>query len=147
MDSLYIVMPAYNEEANIANVIREWYPLLEGKAESSRLVVADGGSADNTLPILCELQRKYPQLVVLSRPGTDHGTKLLVLYDYAVRNNIDYIFQTDSDGQTNPGEFDQFWKKEKSMTLYWEIVRTGKMENPECLWKMCCDLFYGSVSA
>lgn len=113
MDSLYIVMPAYNEEANIANVIREWYPLLEGKAESSRLVVADGGSTDNTLPILCELQRKYPQLVVLSRPGTDHGTKLLVLYDYAVRNNIDYIFQTDSDGQTNPGEFDQFWKKRK----------------------------------
>ena len=111
MDSLYIVMPAYNEEANIANVIREWYPVLEGKDKSSRLVVADGGSTDKTLDILYELQKDYPKLKVLSRPGTDHGTKLIVLYDYAVRHNADYIFQTDSDGQTNPSEFEAFWKR------------------------------------
>lgn len=30
MDSLYIVMPAYNEEANIERVVRLWYPLLGG---------------------------------------------------------------------------------------------------------------------
>lgn len=111
MDSLYIVMPAYNEEANIANVIREWYPILEGKGEESRLVVADGGSTDRTLDILYKLQKEYPRLQVLSKPGTDHGTKLIILYDYAISQKADYIFQTDSDGQTNPVEFDQFWKR------------------------------------
>lgn len=111
MDSLYIVMPAYNEEANIANVIREWYPILEGKGEESRLVVADGGSTDRTLDILYKLQKEYPRLQVLSKPGTDHGTKLIILYDYAISQKADYIFQTDSDGQTNPAEFDQFWKR------------------------------------
>lgn len=30
MDSLYIVMPAYNEEENIENVVRQWYKLLGG---------------------------------------------------------------------------------------------------------------------
>lgn len=28
MDILYIVMPAYNEEANIERVVEEWYKLL-----------------------------------------------------------------------------------------------------------------------
>lgn len=31
MDSLYIVMPAYNEAENIKDVIEEWYPVLKGK--------------------------------------------------------------------------------------------------------------------
>ena len=28
-DILYIVIPAYNEEANIRNVIDDWYPVVE----------------------------------------------------------------------------------------------------------------------
>ena len=55
MDTLYIVMPAYNEEENIESVVRNWYPLLEGKSENSRLVVADSGSSDNTHSILLQL--------------------------------------------------------------------------------------------
>lgn len=109
MDKLYIVMPAYNEEANIIDVVKEWYPILEGKNEESRLVIADGGSKDNTLNILYDLQKKYPKLEVFSKPGTDHGTKLIFLYDYAIKQKADYIFQTDSDGQTRADEFEQFW--------------------------------------
>lgn len=28
MSSLYIVMPAYNEEGNIENVVKDWYKIL-----------------------------------------------------------------------------------------------------------------------
>lgn len=110
MDKLYIVMPAYNEAENIEEVVREWYPILEGKDEESRLVIADGGSKDNTLQILYKLKEQYPKLEVFSKPGTDHGTKLIFLYDYAIKSGADYIFQTDSDGQTCPNEFDEFWQ-------------------------------------
>ena len=110
MDKLYIVMPAYNEEANIVDVVKEWYPILEGKSEDSRMVIADGGSKDNTLQILYDLQKDYPKLEVFSKPGTDHGTKLIFLYDYAIKQKADYIFQTDSDGQTLPEEFEAFWQ-------------------------------------
>lgn len=109
MDKLYIVLPAYNEEANIEEVVKEWYPILEGKSEESRMVIADGGSKDNTLQILYDLQKRYPKLEVFSKPGTDHGTKVIFLYDYAIKMNADYIFQTDSDGQTRATEFEQFW--------------------------------------
>lgn len=112
-ESLYIVMPTYNEESNIENVISEWYPILEKGNDLSRLVVADGGSKDNTLNILYGLQEKYSKLIVLSAPGTDHGTKVILLYKYAIKHNADWIFQTDSDGQTIASEFPSFWHLRK----------------------------------
>lgn len=112
MDSLYIVMPAYNEEANIESVIRSWYPLLEGKAPHSRLVVADRGSKDHTHDLLLKMQAEnYPQLEIFENDNQFHGPKVIALYDHAVKNNIDYVFQTDSDGQTDPAEFESFWQE------------------------------------
>ena len=110
MDSLYIVMPAYNEEENISGVVEQWYPILEGKSESSRLVIADAGSKDKTHEILLGLKDRFPKLEILSTANQYHGPKVIALYDYAIKNGIDYVFQTDSDGQTNPDEFDAFWK-------------------------------------
>lgn len=110
MDSLYIVMPAYNEEANIENVVRSWYTVLDGKDEKSRIVVADSGSKDNTHEILVNLQRELPQLELLQTTNQYHGPKLITLYDYAIKNGADYVFQTDSDGQTNPAEFGDMWE-------------------------------------
>ena len=111
METLYIVMPAYNEEMNIRSVVSQWYVKLEGKSEASRLVIADSGSKDRTHKILYKMKRKgYPQLEILHTDNRFHGPKLISLYDYAIKNGADFIFQTDSDGQTNPEEFDVFWK-------------------------------------
>ena len=108
-ESLYVVMPVYNEAACIERVVKQWYPVLASGNGDSRMVVADGGSNDRTLSILYSLQKEFPKLVVLSRPGTDHGTKVILLYRYAIANGADWIFQTDSDGQTLPEEFPSFW--------------------------------------
>lgn len=111
MDSLFIVMPCYNEEENIEGVVKQWYPILEGKSEDSKIVIADFGSKDRTHEILEELKTgKYPKLEVLECFNQFHGPKVIVLYDYAIKQGADYIFQTDSDGQTNPDEFDAFWQ-------------------------------------
>ena len=116
-DTLYIVMPTYNEEANIKNVVEEWYPILKNGDENSRLVVSDGGSKDNTLEILHEMEKEYPKLVVIPKPGTDHGTKVILLYKYAIEKGADWIFQTDSDGQTLPSEFAEFWNLRKKYDI------------------------------
>lgn len=113
MDNLFIVMPAYNEEANIENVVRKWYPLLEQKGENSRLVIADSGSSDSTHDILLKLKGELPKLEILSDTGKYHGPKVIALYDYAISNGADWIFQTDSDDQTNPKEFPLFWDLRK----------------------------------
>lgn len=109
MEKLYIVMPAYNEEANIELVVKSWHPLLEGKSPDSRLIIADSGSTDLTHDILLGLKDVYPQLELLSDTEHQHGPKVIALYDHSIREGADYIFQTDSDGQTIPDEFIDFW--------------------------------------
>ena len=113
MDILYLVMPAYNEEDNIETVVEQWYPILEGKNSESRFIIADSGSTDSTHDKLEKLKEKYPQLEILSNTGKQHGPKLIAMYKYAIKNGADYIFQTDSDGQTNPEEFNDFWNNRK----------------------------------
>lgn len=113
MDSLYIVMPAYNEAENIDSVVSSWYPVLSGKSENSRLIIADSGSTDETHKILQQLSTKYDKLRIISDTGKSHGEKLMALYRYAIASEADYIFQTDSDGQTNSDEFASFWEIRK----------------------------------
>lgn len=108
-ECLYIVMPAYNEEDNIEHVIQTWYPILSDKHQDSRMVIADSGSTDTTHEILSELKEKYPKLIILENTEKQHGPKVIALYNYAVQQDADYVFQTDSDGQTDPGEFEMFW--------------------------------------
>lgn len=110
MDVLYIVMPAYNEEANIEQVIEEWYPLLKFSGEKSRLVIDTTGSEDRTSEIISKLRNEgYEFLEEVKGKYKEHGPKLIELYKYAISNGVDFIFQTDSDGQTNPKEFEEFW--------------------------------------
>lgn len=109
MDSLYIVIPAYNEEMNIEGVAKEWHEVVEKIGGESKLVIIDDGSKDNTYKKLCELQKELPYLEPVTKPNGGHGATVLYGYKYALEHNADYIFQTDSDGQTLPSEFDQFW--------------------------------------
>lgn len=103
-------MPAYNEEENIKDVVLSWYPILDYGNDESRLVVADSGSSDKTHDILLELKDTVcPKLEILEETDKGHGPKVIALYKYAIDNNVDYVFQTDSDGQTNPLEFEAFW--------------------------------------
>lgn len=110
-DVLYIVVPAYNEQDNIGNLIDDWYPVVEkhNGAGKSRLVIVNDGSKDDTSAIVSEKSKDLPLLVALDKPNGGHGSTVLFGYRYAIENGADWIFQTDSDGQTNPEEFDAFW--------------------------------------
>lgn len=112
-ENLYIVIPAYNEEENIENVVREWHEIVEKIGQNSKLVVIDDGSKDNTYKKLCELKRELKQLEPISKANEGHGATVLYGYNYALENKASYIFQTDSDGQTIPDEFWNFWNQRK----------------------------------
>lgn len=117
MKSIYFVMPAYNEEANIEDVIKQWHPICEKinqLGDNAKLVIANDGSKDNTYKIMKNLEEKYPYFIAIDKPNSGHGATVLYLYRYAIEEGADYVFQTDSDGQTLPGEFWQMWdNKEK----------------------------------
>lgn len=112
MDQLYIIIPAYNEKATIQDVINDWYPVVEqyNGNNASRLVLIDDGSKDNTYEIMKEHAKSRPLMEVLTKPNSGHGATILFGYQYAIDKGADYIFQTDSDGQTIPEEFHDFWE-------------------------------------
>ena len=98
-EKLYIIIPAYNEKENIVKCVVDWYAVIEQFGnDESRLVIVDDGSKDNTLDLLQELKKNHKQLIVLKKENGGH-------------QKADWVFQTDSDGQTNPKEFGDFWAK------------------------------------
>lgn len=107
-------MPAYNESENIKDTIQQWYPIIDrinnsGEANAV-LVIANDGSKDNTFEIMNSLRDAYPSFEPLNKTNSGHGATVLYLYRHALANGADYIFQTDSDGQTDPEEFWQMWE-------------------------------------
>lgn len=127
MEKLYIVIPAYNEESNIKQVIEDWYPIVEqynGDGES-RLVIIDDGSKDNTYSIMQEMAKDKPLFTPVTKPNGGHGATVLYGYNYALEAGADFIFQTDSDGQTLPSEFHEFWenRNDYDMVIGWRNKR------------------------
>ena len=113
MEKFYFVMPAYNESANIKETICQWYPVITRINQTdgceATLAIANDGSKDNTYQVMQQLKAsgQYQHFEPLDKPNGGHGQTVLFLYRHAIDNGADYIFQTDSDGQTNP---DEFWQ-------------------------------------
>lgn len=116
MESIYFVMPAYNEAANIQETVRQWYPVVEKLNKvggvKAFLAIANDGSKDDTYEVMLSMKKNgaYPFFEPLTKENGGHGQTVLYLYRYALEHGADYIFQTDSDGQTDPKEFWQMFE-------------------------------------
>jgi glycosyltransferase involved in cell wall biosynthesis len=86
-----IVIPAYNEEKNIARVING---IKESNPSEGVLIVNDG-SGDSTSVIARESGAKVIDLPF----NMGYGVALQTAYKYAVREGYDYVVQMDGDGQ------------------------------------------------
>lgn len=120
MESIYFVMPAYNEAENIQETVRQWYPVVEKLNKvggvKAFLAIANDGSKDDTYEVMLSMKKNgaYPFFEPLTKENGGHGQTVLYLYRYALEHGADYIFQTDSDGQTDPKEFWQMFENRHS---------------------------------
>ena len=91
--TVLIILPAYNEEASLAGVIREIKaaPLYD----VSDVLIINDGSTDDTARIAwnCGV------LVLTHIYNMGYGSALQTGYKYAVRHGYRYVLQLDSDGQ------------------------------------------------
>lgn len=91
MEKILLIIPAYNEEANILNVCKK---IKEYDSNLDYIVINDG-SKDNTLKILQENNLNHINLV----HNLGIGGAVQTGYKYAYENGYDIAIQFDGDGQ------------------------------------------------
>lgn len=95
-----VIIPAYNEEATIAEVIRQ----IREAAPACDIAVVDDGSLDRTVDCV----RACPDVVLLALSfNLGIGGAMQTGYRYALRHNYDVAVQCDADGQHPPEEIDR----------------------------------------
>lgn len=88
-----VIIPAYNEEENILNVVNQ----LKVDAPFVDYVIINDCSKDNTEQILMDNKLSYISLPI----NLGIGGGIQCGYKYGVDNNYDVIIQFDGDGQHN----------------------------------------------
>lgn len=90
---LLIIIPAYNEEKNIAPLLEQLFePEISSLAD---VLVVDDASMDATK----DVARRYGASVVSHVYNLGYGSGLQSGYKYAVRKGYRYVIQMDADGQ------------------------------------------------
>ena len=96
LEGTLIVLPAFNEEASVGDVVREVHTKLDGIA----CLVVDDGSSDETAAVA----RAAGASVVRLPFNLGVGGAMRVGFAYAIENGFRNVVQVDSDGQHDPGE-------------------------------------------
>ena len=89
-----IVMPAFNEEEAVGDVVREVYAKLPGV----RCLVVNDGSSDNTTAVATAAGASVAVLPF----NLGVGGAMRLGFKYALQNGFDNVVQIDSDGQHDP---------------------------------------------
>jgi glycosyltransferase involved in cell wall biosynthesis len=100
--SISVILPAYNEEKNIARAIESCEKILSGITGDYEIIVVNDGSTDGTKHIVRELARDRDYLRCLSHP-------INMGYGAALKTGLksgskDLLFFTDSDLQFDIAE-------------------------------------------
>lgn len=97
-----MVLPAYNEEANIAQAVAKAESALLATGLDCELIVVNDGSRDATGDILRGLTDAHPLLRIVEHyPNRGYGGALRAGFAAATR---EWVFQSDSDNQFDYGE-------------------------------------------
>jgi len=107
---LLVVLPVFNEQESVPRVIREWFGVLDSEVRDFTILAIDDGSTDTTLKSLESLESELgTRLEIISRPNRGHGQSCIEGYRIAIDRKISFILQIDSDGQSDPRHFPDFW--------------------------------------
>jgi len=97
-----VVIPTYNERANIQALLNQVLSLPEG----FHVLVVDDGSPDGTAQLVKEIQNQFPTRIhLLERAGKlGLGTAYLAGFRWGLNSGYDFIFEMDADFSHNPND-------------------------------------------
>ena len=101
-NATYVVLPAYNEATRIQPVIEDI------AAKGYNMVIVNDGSTDNTLDVILESKRKYPNQIHVFSLMINRGVGVATQtgFDAVLKFNPKYVVSMDSDGQHSADDLD-----------------------------------------
>jgi dolichol-phosphate mannosyltransferase len=126
-----VVIPTYNEEDNIENILRAVFNL---KMDYHVLVV-DDSSPDGTGEIVARLQHEYQGMLFLEvRLGKQGlGTAYIHGFKWGLSNGYAYIFEMDADFSHSPNDLEKLYaaccKAGADLAVGSRYIKGGKVEN------------------
>jgi len=106
---LAVVVPAYNEEKNIAAVLGEWSSVFGTLGLRFQMLVVDDGSRDGTAAAVRKMSEMHPGILLRTKANSGHGPSCRAGYEWALGTGAPWVLQIDSDGQCDPIYFSEFW--------------------------------------
>ena len=105
--SLSVVLPAYNEEAVIAEAVYGITSILTPWVRDFEVIVVNDGSRDNTKAIVESITATDSRVRIIDHPvNQGYGAALVSGFEAATK---DLVFFTDSDGQFDPHDLEPFF--------------------------------------
>ncbi len=98
-----IVIPMYNEEKNVLNLIQEIIDNLINFKNLYEIIVVDDGSTDKTLFFLEEIKSKYKEIIRIKRNKINQGQSFS-LRKGILEASYNTIVTIDGDCQNNPAD-------------------------------------------
>ena len=146
-DRLCVIMPVYNEEAAIGDVLRKWVAALDRLGVDYVIRPYNDGSKDNSLLVMREFAKESAQVEVRDKRNGGHGNTILTGYREAAADGFDWVFQIDSDDEMGPEKFSELWERRKDYDLLVGL-RDGRVQAlprkvVSFVSRLCVKIFYG----
>ncbi|QHJ11338.1 Dodecaprenyl-phosphate galacturonate synthase [Paraglaciecola mesophila] len=129
-----IVIPAKNEEENVAPVVTEIYKALDD-IHDFEIIYVDDGSTDGTYQRLCELKRgDYGRLSVIKHKySVGQSTAIWTGVKHA---NGELVVTLDADGQNDPADIPTLVERALAMPIGSDFCIAGNRKNrKDTTWK------------
>lgn len=111
--SAFLAIPTYNEAENISNLVEKLEQVFKKTTGwKFDILIIDDNSPDSTGNIVKNLQKKYPNIHLITGPKKGLGVAYTRGFKHILENfNPDCVFEMDADLQHNPNDIPRFLKK------------------------------------
>jgi glycosyltransferase involved in cell wall biosynthesis len=147
-ERLCVVMPVYNEEEAIGEVLEKWCAALDGLDVNYEIRPYNDGSKDGSLAVMRgAAARLGGRVSVRDKPNGGHGPTILQGYREAAADGFDWVFQIDSDDEMGPEKFRDLWERREGHDFLVGVRDGRKQAWPRkvvsAVSRWCVRVFYG----
>jgi len=134
-----VLIPAYNEELNIQQVIRE----IKEIDKNIQIIIIDDGSTDRTVRIA----KNEKAIVLRQRKNLGSGEALKAGFKYALAQKYQYFLRLDADGQHNSADISRLMepliKNQADLVVGSRFVKKIRYKTP--VYRLVCIKFISII--